>query len=121
MAQLTMTHRSAGERVVADLVGEIDVYHAPRLRAFLEERIESGATDLVLNLTGIVYIDSTGLGVLVAVRKTAVARGGDVALICPDDKIRRIFQITGLHAVFAIHPDEPSALAESPVQSEPPG
>lgn len=113
MADLTIETRTGGALPVVDMTGEIDVYQAPRLRERLEALLDSGESRLVLNLGAVSYIDSTGLGTLVAVRKRALSSGGEVRLLCPNPSIRRVFEITGLLSVFPIFEHEAAALAES--------
>lgn len=111
MAELIIETRMESPLPVVDLVGELDVYQAPRLRERLEALVASGANSLVLNLTRVEYIDSTGLGTLVALRKLAIARGGELRLLCPNPSIRRVFEITGLLTVFPFFDDESAALS----------
>lgn len=111
MADLTIDLRTGGVLPVVDVTGEIDVYQAPRLRERLDALLDAGTSCLALNLSSVTYIDSTGLGTLVAVRKRAVAAGGEVRLICPNPTIRRVFEITGLLPIFPMYEQEESALA----------
>ena len=110
MAELSIETRLTGALPVIDLAGELDVYQAPRLREKLEALIADGHPRLVLNLTRVEYIDSTGLGTLVAVRKLAMTQGGEVRLLCPNPAVRRVFEITGLLPVFSFFEEESAAL-----------
>lgn len=111
MADLIIETRPGHPLSVVDLAGELDVYQAPRLRERLEALVGSGDSRLILDLTRVEYIDSTGLGTLVALRKLAIARGGELRLLCPNPSIRRVFEITGLLPVFPFFDDEPAAQA----------
>lgn len=84
------------------LGGEVDVYTAPRLKDALVEQLESGCTDMVVNLDGVGFIDSSGLGVLVGALRRAKENGGSVRLVCSRENILKIFRITGLDKVFPI-------------------
>lgn len=88
---------------VVDVKGEIDVYTAPKLREKLIELVSEGSYDVVVNLEGVDFLDSTGLGVLVGALKRVKAHDGSLALVCTQDKILKIFKITGLTKVFPIH------------------
>jgi anti-sigma B factor antagonist len=109
MADLVIEMRTVEETPVLDLTGEVDSYNAPRLKDKMVLLIEEGKTDLILNLTGVEYIDSTGLGTLVAGLKRATEKGGTVRIICPNPPILKVFQITNLVKVFTIYPNEQAA------------
>jgi anti-sigma B factor antagonist len=83
--------------------GEIDVYTAPLLRQKLVELADGGATRIVVNLEPVEFLDSTGLGVLVAALNRVRRQDGDLELVCSQRRILRVFEITGLTKVFTIH------------------
>ncbi len=85
------------------VAGEVDVYTAPLLRQKLVELADSGVSRLVVNLEPVGFLDSTGLGVLVAALNRMRRQGGDIELICSQLRILRVFEITGLTRVFTIH------------------
>jgi anti-sigma B factor antagonist len=101
--ELGLDVRKIGSRAVVDVKGEIDVYTAPKLREKLIELVSEGSYDVVVNLEGVDFLDSTGLGVLVGALKRVKAHDGGLALVCTQDKILKIFKITGLTKVFPIH------------------
>jgi anti-sigma B factor antagonist len=107
--ELGIDVRKAGSHSVVDVKGEIDVYTAPKLREKLIELVSEGSYDVVVNLEGVDFLDSTGLGVLVGALKRVKAHDGSLSLICTQDKILKIFKITGLTKVFSIHSSEPEA------------
>ena len=87
------------------LKGEIDVYTAPKLKAELVEIIESGCANIVVDLEGVTFIDSSGLGVLVSALRRAREREGAVRFVCTRENILKIFRITGLDKVFPVFSD----------------
>jgi anti-sigma B factor antagonist len=91
--------------------GEIDVYTAPRLRDRITELVGDGAYQIVVDLEGVDFLDSTGLGVLVGGLKKVRAHGGSLQLVCTQERLLKIFRITGLAKVFAIHDDTDAAVA----------
>jgi anti-sigma B factor antagonist len=99
---------------VLTVEGEIDLYTSPVLRQQLVALAEGGATRLVINLEPVEFLDSTGLGVLVAALNRFRRLDGDVELICSQPRILRVFEITGLTRVFTIHPSRAAATAGSP-------
>ena len=108
---LSITRADHGERAVVHLGGEIDVYTAPLVREKIDEEIHAGRNDLVVDLSDVTFVDSTGLGVLVGRLKLARTRGGSLSLVGTDDRVLKVFSITGLDKVFEIHPDLETALA----------
>ncbi|HEX3540160.1 MAG TPA: STAS domain-containing protein [Acidimicrobiales bacterium] len=96
---------------VLTVEGEIDVYTAPLLREKLVELADSHVPRIVVNLEPVEFLDSTGLGVLVAALNRFRRQEGDVELICSQPRILRVFEITGLTKVFTIHPTLDAASA----------
>jgi len=87
------------------LVGEVDVYTAPRMKEELVSAIESGCNNVIIDMEGVGFIDSSGLGVLVSALRRARERDGAVRVVCTRDNILKIFRITGLDKVFPIFSD----------------
>ena len=91
--------------------GEIDVYTAPKLREKLISLVEAGSYQLIVDMEGVEFLDSTGLGVLVGGLKRVRAHDGWIDLVCRQSRILRIFRITGLNKVFSIYDTVPEAIA----------
>ena len=108
---LTLETREADGKTVVAVGGEIDVYTAPKLRDKITELVGEGVYDLVIDLSAVEFLDSTGLGVLVGGLKKVRAHDGSLMLVCNQDRLLKIFRITGLAKVFVIHDDAASALA----------
>ena len=96
---------------VIGVSGEIDVYTAPKLRERLIGLVEAGSYQLIVDMEGVEFLDSTGLGVLVGGLKRVRAHDGWIDLVCTQGRILRIFRITGLNKVFSIYSTVPEALA----------
>jgi anti-sigma B factor antagonist len=111
VVELTVTSRQEGTRTVITVNGEIDVYTAPSLRERLNELVASGHYDLVVDMGGVEFLDSTGLGVLVGGLKRVRSHEGTLRLVCSQEKILKVFRITGLTKVFPIHASLEEALA----------
>jgi anti-sigma B factor antagonist len=101
--ELGIDVRKEDSHSIVDVKGEVDVYTAPKLREKLIELVSEGSYDVVVNLEGVDFLDSTGLGVLVGALKRVKAHEGSLSLVCTQDKILKIFKITGLTKVFPIH------------------
>jgi anti-sigma B factor antagonist len=86
---------------VVRLEGEHDAFTAPELRERLHGLIADERFDvLVVDLEAVTFLDSTVLGLLVGARRRMRERGGEVQLVYPRGTARRIFELTGLDAVF---------------------
>jgi len=88
---------------VITLEGEIDLSTSTRFKEVVYEVIESGRKDIVIDLNGLEFMDSTGLGVVVAALKKTSMEGGSIKLICSKRNIRKVFTVTGLDKVFPIY------------------
>ena|SRR6478736_5691346 len=105
------------ETQVIELGGEIDLYTAPEFKERMVALIEDGKKRIIVDLSAATFIDSTTLGVLVGGVKRLRPTGGTLALICTDQNITKIFEITGLDRVFPIHASRAEALAAVATQS----
>jgi anti-sigma B factor antagonist len=96
---------------VLTLAGEVDVATAPRLRDRLVQLITEGPPRVVVDLSGLTFIDSMGLGALVSGMKRARAHDGDLRLAGPSDHVAKVLAITRLDLAFTVGPDVDSVLA----------
>lgn len=117
--ELRLATREVAGYTVVEVRGEVDVYTASVLREKLVEVIDRGAGHVVADLQRVDFLDSTGLGVLVGALKRLRMRGGDMSLVCDNEKLLKIFRITALDRVFALHGSVQSATAAPP--APPPG
>jgi anti-sigma B factor antagonist len=85
------------------LAGEIDAYTAPKLRETAFPYTEKQHTNVVIDLSGVTYMDSTGLGVFVGLFKNLNATDGTLKLIGLSDRLKRLFDITGLADIMNIN------------------
>jgi anti-sigma B factor antagonist len=97
------TDQLADGSYVISLAGEVDLYTAPEFKQQLLEVISQGAKSVIVDFTDTTFIDSTTLGVLVGGVKRLRMAGGQLALVCSDRNITKIFEITGLDRVFTIY------------------
>jgi anti-sigma B factor antagonist len=108
---LSLSTRAERGRTVVEVTGEIDVYTAPKLREQLAELVDAGRHDIVVDMQGVEFLDSTGLGVLVGGLKRVKQHDGSMNLVCTQERILKIFRITGLTKVFPIHDSVAAAVA----------
>ncbi len=95
---------------VVDVEGELDLATAPQLKWMLVDALDEGHTQLVLDLTRATFMDSTALGVLVGVSRN-LAADGTLAIVCARAELLRIFELSGMDAMFDIHSTLDHALA----------
>jgi anti-sigma B factor antagonist len=111
---LSVGTREQGGRMIVEVGGEIDVYSAPALRDQLNALVAAGHHHLVVDMQGVEFLDSTGLGVLVGGLKRVRTQGGSLHLVCSQERVLKVFRITGLTKVFSIHDSVDEALAVQP-------
>ena len=99
------------ETTVITVRGEIHVSTAPEFSRLLTEAIAKGHTRMVLDLTDVEFIDSTGLSVLLNTLRRLTRAGGALALVATNPTVLRLFEITKLDSTFAIHAELRDALA----------
>ena len=100
---LSLETRHEDGRTIIEVGGEIDVYTAPKLRDKITELVGNGDYNLVIDMEKVDFLDSTGLGVLVGGLKKVRAHDGSLDLVCTQERLLKIFRITGLAKVFVIH------------------
>ncbi len=93
----------SGPWTVLQVKGEVDLYTAPRLKERMADLTSSGRSQLAVDLEGVEFMDSTGLGVLIGGLKRCREAGGTLALLRPREPVRKVLSITGLDKVFPIH------------------
>lgn len=101
---LAIETRQSGDRTVVAVTGELDVHSADQLERELSELISSGRAEIVVDLRELGFLDSTGLGVMVKGLKWAKEAGGGLRVVADDDKIVKVFTITGLDGAMGLVP-----------------
>jgi anti-sigma B factor antagonist len=112
-AGLDVVVESISDFSLIGLSGEVDVYSAPILRETIKGLVEDGKYRIVVDLEKVAFLDSTGLGVLVGGLKRVKHHNGELGIICNQEKILRIFRITGLTKVFPIYRSREELLANA--------
>jgi anti-sigma B factor antagonist len=95
---------------VVTAAGEVDLATVATLRQALSDLLASGLTHLVLDLTAVSFIDSTGLGVLVGAGTKAAGLGGAMRLDCDNPRILRLLKVTGLSRALTVLPTREEAV-----------
>jgi anti-sigma B factor antagonist len=105
MELLTVGTDERGGWTVVTARGQLDVATAPRFRQDLLEAQYGGSTRVVVDLDGVEFLDSMGLGVLVGALKRARTHDGELVIACRRERLLHLFELTGLDRVLRIVPD----------------
>ncbi|MFI1577061.1 STAS domain-containing protein [Embleya sp. NPDC020630] len=100
---------------VLHVLGEVDYAVVPELREHVRRAVADGDHRIVLELTRVEFLDSTGIGTLVAARRLLRSTGGSLRLVMPgnnDHHVNRVFTALGLRRLFDVHPDLTEALSD---------
>jgi len=111
MAELDIKERQAGDVTVLDMTGSIRMGEGSGvLRSAIRNLVTSGKKKILLNLAGVKYIDSSGIGELIANYTTVSKDGGQMKLLSLTEKVRDLLVITKLLTVFDSYDTEDEAL-----------
>jgi len=94
------------------LHGDLDVATSPALRAMLVDAASNGKHHIIVDLSSLEFLDSTGLGALIGANKRAQESGGEVRLVTQEGQILRLLSITGLLDIFRVYPSIEDALLD---------
>ncbi len=101
MATLELEVDRRSDWHVLKVRGEVDVTTTPRVRAQLISLLSEGTPNVVVDLEGVDFMDSSGLGALVAALKLARSRDGELRLVCEHQRsVRKVLEVTGLERVL---------------------
>ncbi|MDP8959310.1 MAG: STAS domain-containing protein [Actinomycetota bacterium] len=109
--ELSLASRTEGPWSVVEVRGEVDLATAPQLRESVLDLIDDGSHQIVVDLRGVDFMDSSGLGVLMTALKRLREYNGDLALVCREGPVLKVLSITGLDRVFPIYHDVAEATA----------
>ena len=109
---LTINQRSDSEVIILDLTGRLWILDLP-LRDLINGLLTQGKQHFVLNLEGVSYIDSSGLGQLIAIWTSIRNRKGHMTVLNPTKRVQRLFEITRLTTVFEILHTEADAVKKA--------
>jgi len=111
MAELEVTERQAGDVTILDMSGAVRIGEGSvALRDAIRGLADGGKKKIILNLAGVSYVDSTGIGELIANYTTISRQGGQLKLLNLTDRIQNLLVITKLLTVFDSYEDEAEAL-----------
>ena len=111
-SKMKLSRREHDDLLIFDLSGDLDTAGAGPVKEEIRNAIDEGARRILINLEGVPYIDSAGLGARVSVLKRAREQGGTVWLCALGDQVRMVIELTRLQNVFDIFRDVDEAIAE---------
>ena len=91
-----------GDATVLSCDGRLTMVAAPTLRSAIDDAVSDGRVRVVVDLAGTSFVDSSGLGALVAGLKRTRQAGGDLVIVCASDRLRARFAVTGLDRAVSI-------------------
>jgi anti-sigma B factor antagonist len=97
-----VTLRRGESKLDAEVRGELDALTTPEFCAAVESAIADGMTDILLDCRRLTFVDSTGMGALLDIRKQVMAVSGQLILFGPTEELMRTLALTGLDRVFHI-------------------
>jgi anti-sigma B factor antagonist len=107
--RLSVTSEVDQSLAVVAASGEIDLATVPLLRQAISDHFVAGQVHLLLDLTDVSFIDSTGLGVLIGTGKKTARLGGSTRVVCDNPRILRLLRITGLSRALQVLPTREAA------------
>ncbi len=109
---IDLSNARDGAVAVFALSGTLDIATSPSLRAALMEAADRDHHEMIVDLTQLEFLDSTGLGALIGAHKRAAEHHGAVRLVAQEGQILRLLRITGLLDVFSVYPNLDAALSD---------
>ncbi len=103
---------------ILDVVGEIDIYTTPQFKEAISAAIDEGKPGIVINMTKVTYMDSSGFGTLLSATKRLRPIDGALYLSGCNEAITRMLQITRLNTIFGVYATEEDALAAASPSAE---
>ncbi|MCX4649532.1 STAS domain-containing protein [Streptomyces sp. NPDC055059] len=108
--EFAISHRDEKGWAVVEVHGEVDVATVPRIREYVSACIEGGRHRLIVDLAGVSFMDSTGLGLFVRIGKLIRTHAGDLRLVITNPGVLQIFHITNLHRSLQIYDSAEAAM-----------
>ena len=103
----------AGGYSVISVHGEVDLHTAPKVRYAIERAGSNGAAAVVVDMSGIAFMDSTGLSTFMRAKDDLAERDVALHLAAPSKAVERIFSVTGFHDYFEIFSTREEALSSN--------
>lgn len=103
MIDVSIKFEELNDKLICKINGDFDAYHSAEIKKQIKEKMENSTVNkIVIDMSDVPYIDSAGLGAMVAILKDARHLGKEIVLLSPRQNVRRIFEMTRLDKVFKI-------------------
>jgi anti-sigma B factor antagonist len=102
--RFTITCAQSETTCLLTVSGEIDITSSPKLIVAAREALRSGIRAMSVNLTGVTFMDSTGLAALINIQRSVERTGGRLVVVCPEGPVRKLFAISGTEALLGVAP-----------------
>ncbi|MBE7437697.1 MAG: STAS domain-containing protein [Spirochaetales bacterium] len=112
---MKVTVEKEGPVTVVTLYGDVVLYQNQELKDILSRLEQEKAQQILLDFSGVRYIDSASIGSLMSYQSQINRRGGEITLCGLLPSVNRIFEMNGLSSLFKIFPDQATALCSSPI------
>jgi len=112
-----VVHDESNGWTVVRVTVDLDISSAPVVREAVVRLLEGGRRHFVLDLSPVTFVDSMGLGMIVAITKRIRAHAGSLLLACSNDHVRKVFKVGGLYSVYAFYDSVDAATRRVPVGS----
>ena len=105
-----VTSRSEGDFTIVAVVGEVDLYSSPKMREAVLSGLSRKRPNVVVDLSGVSYMDSSGIATLVEALQVTRKHSGRLVLAGLTERVREVFELTRLHSVFELVPTVEDAI-----------
>ena len=107
---MKVSREEHGQDLVLAVEGSVDIASSPELRGELRVAVEARRPRIVIDMTGVSFVDSSGLATLIEALQGTKGYGGKLALCCLSTTVLGVFELANLDSIFAISPSREEAL-----------
>lgn len=108
--KMNVEFKRNGHTLIVNLSGELDHHSAEKIREEIDLTMDKGFKNLIFNFSKVSFMDSSGIGVIIGRYKKVQRKGGITCITCLSDKIKRIFDISGLFKIIPYYSSDEDAL-----------
>lgn len=108
--RLGLNTRVDNHSVIVEVEGDLDIATAGDLQEHVLSAVEEHGPWLILDLTGLDFMDSSGLNVVINIYRSVKEHGGSLALAAPNERVTKVVRLVGLHRQVAVHRTVPAAV-----------
>ncbi|WP_022904647.1 MULTISPECIES: STAS domain-containing protein [unclassified Curtobacterium] len=107
-----VVHEASADTAVLECSGRLNMVSAPVFRERVAEVVGGGRSHLAIELSGVDFMDSSGLGALVGSLKTARQAGGDLRIAAPSDQVQMVLKLSNIDKILRTYPDGDAAVSD---------